>query len=84
MAAVAELGVFDVPFAEIVRASISSLEQGQDSGIFVDFRQRDSHYECITVAGVQEIIEKVRPSPVSPEMSELVREKRFCHSEKSN
>ena len=44
---------------EIVRASISSLEQGQESGIFVDFRQRDSHYECITVAGVQEIIDKV-------------------------
>ena len=47
-------------FAEIVRASISSLEQGQDSGIFVEFRHRDSHYECITVSGVQEIIEKVK------------------------
>ena len=45
---------------EIVRATISSLEQGQDSGVFVDFRNRDSHYECITVAAVKEIIDKVK------------------------
>ena len=44
---------------EIVKATMSTLETGQDKGVFVDFKRRDSHYECIRVDTVKEIIEKV-------------------------
>lgn len=48
--------------AESVKASLSSIEAGLDNGVFVDFKRRDSHYECITVMAVRSIIDKVSTS----------------------
>ncbi len=55
-----DIGIVCVVHAEIVKATVSTLETGQGKGVVVDFKRRDSHYECITIAAVKEIIEKVR------------------------
>lgn len=44
---------------EIVHASISSLEAGQDKGVFIDYEQGDKHYMCTTVDAVRTIIKQV-------------------------
>ena len=44
---------------EPVQASLASIEAGMDNGVFVDFKRRDSHYECITVMAVRNVIDKV-------------------------
>ena len=46
--------------AEIIKASLSTLEMGQNDGMFVDFKARcDGQYDCVTVQNVKEIMDKV-------------------------
>ena len=49
-----------ITFSDIIKATISSLETGQNDGLFVDFKPRsDGQFECITVQSVRDIISKV-------------------------
>ncbi len=49
-----------VDVAEVIRATLSSLETGQNDGLFVDFKARpEGQFECITVQSVRHIMEKV-------------------------
>ncbi|CAH1793992.1 unnamed protein product [Owenia fusiformis] len=41
---------------EIARASEVAMQKGEAEGIWVDYQRKGSHYECLTIASVKEIL----------------------------
>ena len=62
---IAERLVQDFPYQfgrvalEVMHCSGSMLEKGVAENIFVDYKRKGSHYECITMGAIKEISSKV-------------------------
>ena len=47
-------------FAGYIRATLSSLEKGQNDGVFIDFKPHSNgKFACVTLESVKEIVDKV-------------------------
>ena len=44
---------------EVMNCSGAMLEKGLVENIFVDYKRKGSHYECVTMAAIKEISSKV-------------------------
>src|SRR3989442_963876 len=62
---IAERLVLDFPYQfgrvslEVMHCSAPMLEKGLAENIFVDYKRKGSHFECVTVAAIKEISAKV-------------------------
>lgn len=62
---IAERLALDFPYQfgrvslEVMHCSGPMLEKGLAENIFVDYKRKGSHYECVTIAAIKEISAKV-------------------------
>jgi hypothetical protein len=62
---IAERLVQDFPYQfgrvslEVMHCSGPMLEKGLSENIFVDYKRKGSHYECVTMAAIKEVSSKV-------------------------